>query len=142
MTLELGCFFRFLRAPNSYSQRTQNLQTVAICSVKMWCFRLHSWFFIRSQDQHFTNQFSFLLSWLKLAKQVQICRASHAHKKKNTKKGPPWGGGARGVPICWDPKSYTEFSLSIKMAPVAEASINQFINTIILKFQLKEYIHS
>ena len=45
----------------------------------IWCFRLHSWFFIRTQDQHTTYQFSELLltTWVKLAKQVQMFLKFH-----------------------------------------------------------------
>ena len=43
------------------------------------CFRMHCWFFIRTQDQQTTYQFLQLLltTWVKFAKQVQMFLKSH-----------------------------------------------------------------
>ena len=52
-------------------------------ALVIWRFRMHCWFFIRSQDQHTTYQFSELLltTWLKLAKQVQIYLKYHLQQR-------------------------------------------------------------
>jgi hypothetical protein len=52
------------------------------CTASLVVFRMHCWFFIRTQDQQTTYQFSELLltTWVKLAKQVQIfLKAHHQH---------------------------------------------------------------
>ena len=52
------------------------------CTASLVVFRMHCWFFIRTQDQQTTYQFSELLltTWVKLAKQVQMfLKAHHQH---------------------------------------------------------------
>ena len=76
----LRCFFRFLRPVNLFSHVSQWSRTWKHCIAgSMWCFRLHSSFFIRTQDQHTAYQFSELLltTWVKLAKQVQMFLKFH-----------------------------------------------------------------
>ena len=84
LCFHLWCIFRFQWVTNSFSHVSHWNRT---CKPWLrrhyagldWCFRLHSWFFIRNQDQHTTYQFSELLltTWFKLAKQVQMFLKYH-----------------------------------------------------------------
>ena len=78
------CFSKFLKVSKTNSYLWHSRWFWNFCfrnpyAGSKWCFRLHSWFFIRNQDQHSTYQFSELLltTWFKLAKQVQMFLKVH-----------------------------------------------------------------